>query len=124
MHVVNQYNKRGEFNYNYTRYRPNIVITAKTVFEEDSWESIENRENPENSIKLNVFSKCRRCGMINISQDDNDNRDDRNMRNCEPLLTLSKYRREKTNIYFGVLLYIEAGYNRQISVGDKFIINK
>jgi molybdenum cofactor sulfurtransferase len=118
---IEDVNKRGEFNYNYTRYRPNIVITAKEAYEEDSWESIENRDN---SIQLKVFTKCRRCGMINISQDDNDNKDDRNMRDCEPLLTLSKYRREKTNIFFGVLLYIEAGYNRMISVGDKFIINK
>ena len=59
--------------------------------------------------------------MVNISQDDEDMMDKRNIRKNEPLLTLSKYRRERTNIYFGVLLYKEDG--DELTVGDKFKIN-
>ena len=53
--------------------------------------------------------------MVNINQDNGITE------NGEPLLTLSKYRREREKIYFGILLYIE--YGNKISVGDEFKIN-
>jgi molybdenum cofactor sulfurtransferase len=116
---INALNKKGDFNYNYTRYRPNIVITTNETnepYEEDNWKSIENSNS-----KMIIIDRCKRCNMINIPQKDDDIEDPKNTRDFEPLLTLSKFRRERSNIYFGVLLYTE--YGEQLSVGDKFLIN-
>ena len=116
---INALNSRGDFNYNYTRYRPNIVITSNDInnaYEEDNWLSIEN-----SNTKLIMLDRCKRCNMINIPQNDEDIKDPKNIREFEPLLTLSKFRREKSNIYFGILFYTD--YGKRLSVGDKFIIN-
>tara|TARA_A100001015_G_scaffold317737_1_gene435487 strand:- start:89 stop:2260 length:2172 start_codon:yes stop_codon:yes gene_type:complete len=116
---IDALNKKGDFNYNYTRYRPNIVITTNNTndpYEEDNWNSIENSDK-----KLVMIDKCKRCNMINIPQKDDDIEDLKNTRDFEPLLTLSKFRRERSNIYFGILLYTE--YGDKLSVGEKFLIN-
>ena len=113
---IEDINNKGNFNYNYTRYRPNIVITTTNAYDEDNWNSIEN-----STTKLKVFKKCPRCAMVNISQQEKDLEDIRNQDKFEPLKTLSKYRREKGTINFGILLYTE--YGSTITVGDVFDIN-
>ena len=119
---IEDINNKGNFNYNYTRYRPNIVITTNTAYDEDIWDSIDIDIDIDNSnARLKVFKKCPRCVMVNISQDDKDKLDERNNNKFEPLKTLSKYRREKGTISFGILLYIE--YGLYLTVGDKLNIN-
>jgi len=75
----------------YLNFRPNIVIKGGYPFQEDQWEEI--------MIGDQVFrasGPCNRCTMICI--------DRKNLTiRAEPLKTLSRFRRHKGKILFGVL---------------------
>lgn len=132
---IEDINKRGGFSYNYRRYRPNIVIKYNEFlepYEEDNWKNLyllkKNEHEKDLNLNLKFYDRCTRCGMVNIVQDpDNDYKNNNNQKENEPLLMMSKYRREKEKIYFGILLYQEKYENKdlinsKLSIGNKFKI--
>ena len=104
-------NNRTNMNYSIDIFRPNIVINGIKEYSEDTILSIEN----ENS-KFIFKNKCKRCNMINVDEITG------NIDSSEPLLTLSKYRRTKGNIYFGIIMNIE--YSTELKIGDTFKISR
>ena len=134
---IQDINQRGGFSYNYKRYRPNIVIKYDHLlepYEEDNWENLrllnENMDDylDDSGLNLRFFDLCTRCGMVNIVQDrENDYLNENNQKDNEPLLMMSKYRRVREKIYFGILLYQEKQENIQVSnfklsIGNKLFI--
>ena len=107
---MNELNNKFNYNYNSNIFRANIIIKGINEYSEDSIESIENNDN-----KFIFKMKCKRCNMINVDSDTGI------IESSEPLLTLSKYRRDKGNIYFGILMNIE--YSKEIKVNDIFKVN-
>lgn len=49
---------------NMDRFRPNIVVTGPTAWEEDTWPAIKN----ENGIHLDITRPCSRCAVPNVDQ--------------------------------------------------------
>lgn len=129
---IKDINDRGDFTFNYRRYRPNIVIKYDSLlepYEEDNWRNLNLLNNEESYITLNLkfFDRCTRCGMVNIIQDEeNDYNNENNLKENEPLLMMSKYRREREKIYFGILLYQERNFSftlkNKLFIGNKFIV--
>lgn len=135
---IQDINERGGFTYNYRRYRPNIVIKYNPTlepYEEDNWKNMrllrenkekddeKNVEKNDESLNFKFFDRCTRCGMVNIIQDEeNDYVNEINQKENEPLLMMSKYRREREKIYFGILLYRENDENENLSKNTKLII--
>ena len=127
---IQDINERGGFTYNYRRYRPNIVIKYNPTlqpYEEDNWK---NMYSEDLSLNFKFFDRCSRCGMVNIVQDEeNDYANENNEKENEPLLMMSKYRREREKIYFGILLYRKndenenLSKNTKLSIGNKFQIS-
>lgn len=70
-------------------FRPNLVIDGNFAFEEDKTQCYVISEGK----KLQLEAPCTRCSGVNI---------DKNSK--EPLYTLSRYRRNKSGVAFGVLL--------------------
>lgn len=92
------------------RFRPNIVFTGGTAFQEDSMKEFEI-----NGITLFSVKPCARCIMTTINQQTGE-------KAKEPLKTLSSYRMKNNKIYFGQnLLYRGTGV---ISIGDTITIHE
>jgi uncharacterized protein len=72
------------------RFRPNLVFTGGEPYEEDDWKSFRIGTG-----KLWGARKSYRCIVTTIDQVTG-------IKGREPLLTLSKYRREANQIYFGL----------------------
>lgn len=72
-------------------FRPNLVVRGGVPFQEDEWASFELN----GSVAFDVQGQCRRCRMINISQQTGDDHP------LDPLAVLSLYRRRKGAVYFG-----------------------
>ncbi|XP_062229533.1 molybdenum cofactor sulfurase [Phragmites australis] len=81
------------------RFRPNIVISGSTPYNEDNWKRLHIGE-----ASFTSMGGCNRCQMINIYQNSG-----QVMKSKEPLATLASYRRQKGKILFGVLLNYEDG---------------
>lgn len=73
-----------------SRFRPNLVFTGGTAFEEEDWKAFQIGEAIFRGIR-----KCTRCKMINIDQATA-------QVYPEPLSTLAQYRRDAQGIYFGL----------------------
>jgi uncharacterized protein YcbX len=86
------------------RFRPSIVFTGATPFEEDTWAQFKINETSFYGAKL-----CARCVVTTINQDEG-------TKGQEPLLTLSTYRKHRNKIYFGQNL-LHNGFGN-ITVGD------
>jgi len=92
------------------RFRPNIVFTGGTAFEEDTIKQFEI-----NGITFSCAKPCARCVMITIDQQSGATAK-------EPLKTLSTYRMKNNKVLFGQnLLYNGQG---EISVGDRITIHE
>lgn len=91
------------------RFRPNLVVTGGEAFEEDTWKDIVVGSN-----KFQVTKKCGRCVVTTIDQESG-------VKGKEPLLTLSRYRKEQDNeIYFGVdVLAVD---HNEIREGDEVLV--
>jgi uncharacterized protein YcbX len=86
------------------RFRPNIVITDCTSYEEDTWRKIKI-----GTIEFRLPKPCSRCSVPQISPHTA-------IRDKEPLLTLSKTRKWNNKIFFGQnALHNSLGFLR---VGD------
>ena len=71
------------------RFRPNLVFTGGQPYEEDEWKNFTIGNNRFVGVK-----NCARCAMPTVNQDTAE-------KGREPLLTLSKYRRQGDKILFG-----------------------
>jgi uncharacterized protein YcbX len=92
------------------RFRPNVVFTGGTAFEEDSMKQFEI-----NGITFFCVKPCARCVMTTIDQQSG-------AKAKEPLTTLSTYRMKRNKILFGQnLLYTGPG---KITVGDTITIQE
>ncbi len=71
------------------RFRPNLVFTGGQPYEEEEW-----RDFTVGSNRFVGVKKCARCVLTTVNQDTAE-------KGREPLLTLSKYRRQGDKILFG-----------------------
>lgn len=71
------------------RFRPNLVISGGSPYEEDGW-----REIRINSIHFRLPKPCSRCNIPTIDQDTA-------LSGKEPLKTLNKLRKWNNRVYFG-----------------------
>jgi uncharacterized protein YcbX len=91
------------------RFRPNFVFTGGIPFEEDTWRNFTIGGNRFMAVK-----PCARCVLTTINQHTAE-------RGAEPLLTLSKYRKQDNKVLFGQnLLALD---HIEVSVGDKITLN-
>jgi uncharacterized protein YcbX len=91
------------------RFRPNIVFTGGTPYQEDEMKQFEIA-----GITFYGVKPCARCTIITIDQQTAE-------KAKEPLKTLNTYRQRNNNVYFGQnLLYDGAG---TLSVGDTITIS-
>ncbi|KAL5199302.1 hypothetical protein ABZP36_020505 [Zizania latifolia] len=79
------------------RFRPNIVISGSSPYNEDNWTKLRIGEACFTSM-----GGCNRCQMINLYQNSG-----QVLKSKEPLATLASYRRKKGKILFGILLNYE-----------------
>ncbi len=87
------------------RFRPNIVFTGGTAFEEDTMKHFQI-----NGIDLYAVKPCARCVLTTTDQETG-------ITAKEPLKTLSTYRTGNNKVYFGQnILYKNEG---MIKVGDE-----
>ncbi|MEQ8706876.1 MAG: MOSC N-terminal beta barrel domain-containing protein [Phaeodactylibacter sp.] len=90
-----------------SRFRPNLVFSGGTAFEEDNWQSFRIGQIPFRGIR-----KCTRCKVINIDQTTA-------AVNREPLEMLAQYRRDAKGIYFGLHASLALGQSPgKVSMGD------
>lgn len=71
------------------RFRPNIVVETEVSHIEDEWEDVQI-----GTSNLMVIKPCARCPVVTIEQETAN-------QGKEPLKTLSTYRRENNNVFFG-----------------------
>ncbi|PWG78144.1 MOSC domain-containing protein [Pararcticibacter amylolyticus] len=71
------------------RFRPSIVVTGSSAFEEDTWKEIRIGE-----VRFKVAKPCARCILTTVDQETG-------IRGKEPLYTLSKYRTTNNKVLFG-----------------------
>ena len=95
------------------RFRPNIVISGTTPFEEDHWTNF-----TVGNCEFATPKKCGRCPVINIDQ--------KNGRSTKEVLkTLTSFRRDGNKVIFGMNgCWINKDLkNPVIQVGDPLILN-
>jgi uncharacterized protein YcbX len=91
---------------NTNRFRANIIVQTSEPHEEDKWEDIKIGHGD-----FKVIKPCARCNVITIDQQSG-------VRSKEPLITLSKYRKEGNKVNFGAnTICMETGVT--INIGDK-----
>jgi len=88
------------------RFRPNLVVSGGTAFQEDNWKKIKI-----NNTTIRVVKPCARCEITTTNQETGE-------RKSEPLETLGKYRSKPKGIMFGQnCVSVEVG--DVLSVGDE-----
>lgn len=93
------------------RFRPNIIVSNQTAFEEDTWQEI----SIGSSVKLFGAKPCARCQLINV--DPNDGNADSTI-----LKALSQTRKFENKVYFGQqFVPISLG---EIKVDDLITVHK
>ncbi|MDN3203117.1 MOSC domain-containing protein [Algoriphagus sediminis] len=105
--ALNDLNGRLEKPVPMDRFRPNIVFSGGSAFEEDSWSYVRI-----GGVKFKVVKPCARCVLTTVNQDTGQT-------GKEPLKTLSTYRNFGNKVLFGQnALALESG---KVSVGDQII---
>jgi uncharacterized protein YcbX len=90
------------------RFRPNLVFSGGTAFEEDSWRNFRIGKNQFVGVK-----PCSRCAVTTVNQDTAE-------KGIEPLATLSTYRKRDGKVYFGQnVIAIDHG---KIFEGDEIVL--
>lgn len=94
------------------RFRPNLVFSGGTAFEEDTWSDFRIGTQLFRGVK-----PCARCVMTTINQDNA-------QKNSEPLRTLSSYRRNGNKVLFGQnVIWLGEGPEPIIRVGDAIVLS-
>jgi uncharacterized protein YcbX len=91
------------------RFRPNFVFSGGKAYEEDTWKHFAIGKN-----KFAAVKPCARCVLTTVNQDTGE-------KGVEPLLTLSKYRKQDNKVLFGQNLIAIDHY--EIHEGDEIILN-
>ncbi len=91
------------------RFRPNLVFTGGSPFEEDAWANFTIGKNRFKGVK-----PCARCVLITVNQENAE-------KGKEPLATLSTYRKRDNKIYFGQNVLAIDHY--EIHEGDEITIH-
>nr|WP_298136906.1 MOSC domain-containing protein [uncultured Pseudomonas sp.] len=73
------------------RFRPNLVVTGSSAYEEDEWRRIRI-----GTVEFRVVKGCSRCIMTTLDPQTGERAADR-----EPLATLQGYRARDGEVYFG-----------------------
>lgn len=102
---LNELNSRLEISVPMDRFRPNIVFSGGTAFQEDFLRKI--RIGPVDFV---IVKPCARCVMTTVDQETGKN-------GKEPLRTLSTYRTLNNKVYFGQNM-IALG-NGKVRIGDQ-----
>jgi uncharacterized protein len=90
------------------RFRPNLVFTGGSPYEEDEW-----FEFTIGTAQFRGLKPCGRCQVPGINQETGEKSD-------EPLRTLSKYRRAENEVNFG--LHAVGAVEGKVRVGDEIQI--
>lgn len=93
------------------RFRPNIVVSGSTPYNEDNWKTLHIGE-----AYFTSMGGCNRCQMINLYQSSG-----QVIKSKEPLATLASYRRQKGKILFGVLLNYEDGMEEDDAYVERWL---
>lgn len=93
---------------NMDRFRPNIVIETVVPHEEDSWDTFSIGK-----AKFQVIKPCARCPVVTINQQTG-------KKGKEPLKTLSSYRKNGNNVFFGANTICTQ--NGEIELADEVIL--
>ena len=89
------------------RFRPNLIVTGASAFEEDTWDNILIGD-----LTFRVVKPCARCVLITVDPQTAE-------KGAEPLKTLSSYRFENNKVLFGQnLIADQAGILKQ---GDAIV---
>ena len=92
------------------RFRPNVVVSGTTPYEEDSW-----RRFSSNGVTFDAVKPCARCVITTTDQDTGE-------RGQEPLQTLATFRKAAGGVLFGMnVVHRGPGILR---VGDHFTIEQ
>lgn len=105
---LNDLNSRMALPLPINRFRPNIVFTGGTPYQEDTMDSI-----TINNIAFNGVKLCARCNIPTIDQNTA-------IKAKEPLKTFATYRNKNKEVYFGQNLVGET--TGVISVGDELVV--
>ncbi|TDO96928.1 MOSC domain-containing protein [Marinomonas balearica] len=102
---LEELNRTTEITVDMRRFRPNIVVSGITPFEEDSWKIIRIGD-----VQFENVKPCIRCSFTTIDPDTSDKNSF-----AEPLRTLAKFRKlEKKGVTFGVnLIALNEGIIKQ-----------
>lgn len=101
-------NNRLETPLEMRRFRPNFVFTGGRPYEEEQWRQVRIGNNLFLGVK-----PCARCVLTTVNPDSGE-------KGREPLLTLSKYRKEGNKILFGQnLIGVE---HNEINEGDEITV--
>ena len=102
-------NRRLETPVPMNRFRPNLVFTGGAPYEEEHWKGF-----AVGSQRLAGVKPCARCVLTTVDQETG-------VKGREPLLTLSRYRKEGDRILFGQnVIPIDYG---QIQEGDEIVVD-
>lgn len=89
------------------RFRPNLVVSGADAYAEDGWQRLQI-----GALRFRGIKRCDRCTITTINPETA-------QKGPEPLRTLSKYRREGNNVYFGMNLCPDA--EGELQVGDELL---
>ena len=92
------------------RFRPNLVVSGSSPFDEDTWKRIRI-----GSTDFHVVKPCARCVLTTVDQVRGEKT------GKEPLATLSDYRNRDGKVLFGQNLIAETA-GGTISVGDEVVV--
>lgn len=99
---LDELNRRLKHQVAMDRFRPNLVVSGTDPFEEDQWDVIK-----VGSVRFKIVKPCARCIMTTVEQETG-------KIGKEPLLTLSRFRKEGNKIYFGQnMIPLDKGMIRQ-----------
>ncbi|GAB3651784.1 MOSC domain-containing protein [Echinicola sediminis] len=92
------------------RFRPNLVFSGGSAFEEDHWKEIQI-----GNINFKVAKPCARCVLTTVDQDTG-------IKGKEPLKTLAGYRTKDKKVLFGQnLIALDSG---MLKIGDELTVMK
>ncbi|MEP5612163.1 MAG: MOSC N-terminal beta barrel domain-containing protein [Cyclobacteriaceae bacterium] len=103
-------NSRMDVNLPMHRFRPNIVVSGTAAYAEDTWRDLQIGE-----ISFYGTHTCKRCVFTTIDQETS-------KKSAEPLKTLATYRREGSEVVFG--LNAIAASKGIVRVGDDIYLKE